>query len=741
MRYGRIAGLVLLLTATSVTAGSSTTLQWTWLDPTPSADSLELLVQGNGIYVAAGQDGVIYMSPDGTTWSPESSAIGEGGTYQDAVFGGTAFVLAGVDASGASHVTSSSDGVHWTDTTLNLKTDNWGMVLAYGNGAYVVMGSDSTATSSDGVHWAVHALNFTPDTVARSLDCTNTVCISIGSVTGQSVEAILFSTDNGVTWSESELQNESVLDSPIANNGSSFFLFVNDGVSKGIYTTPDGNHWTKNTASGNVPIFGGDGGIYWDGTRFLALGSKTSATGTLQSLYSSTDGIAWTQGGVATAPSSLDSTILIGQHQVVTTGSGYVAAGTGDLQIVQSTDFATWTSLFSGSTGSGTNVTDIIYAGGNYVGVGENSASQLAAVVQSTDGVSWNSVYTGTVQIPLTTVAYGGGVYVAVGLDSFLNSSIWLYSADAANWKTISNPPGLIAGDVVYGNGEFVAFVQDQCSNNCPQVESVTSSDGQTWVKHALPAAFVAADAYLNIGFNGTKFIALGGTSSKNEGTVYTSSDGITWTSGGSYKGPAETIFNRIRAFGAGFGAVGSYEEPCTGDPEQCTAIAIFPVVATSPDGVTWSVSVMSAGDLALGPFPDISYTGHEYLVPRGDSAAVSSDGIHWCELAGFPLAAGASTALFNAGQLMVGGSGILSATPGASGSSFTCKDALSGGVYTGGGGGTTGGGGNGNTGTSGGGGDLDLFILTGLLGLAMLKVRSRRGGGRHSPSGLKEFR
>lgn len=704
--------------------GTGTPLQWTWANPTPSADKFTLLVQGGGLYVAAGQDGVIYMSPDGTNWSPESGPIGNGGTYQDAIFGGGLFVLAGVDASGVTHAASSSDGVHWTDAVLSLKADP-GLTLAYGNGTFVVMDSDSTETSSDGTHWTLHGLSFIQIQGSPVLSCINKLCVSFGyDSPTRNNQSVYVSGNDGATWNKSTLRNLG-LDGSISNNGSTFFLF--DGLSPGsIYISTDGNIWTKQTGNGFIPY-----NPYWDGTRFLAVHVESGVS----ILYTSTDGVTWTKGSAITSPSTQIPDILSGPHQVANTGSGYIAAGLNALQIVQSTDFATWTPLFSGSSGSSTGLRDIITVNGRYVGVGATPGS-LPIVMQSADGVTWNTVYTGTKPGQLNTVAYGNGVYVASGVLNvntapFATYSAWLYSTDGTHWVGL-NPPGLIIGDVVYGNGEFVAFMcpNSGCGDQTSD-ESVTSQDGLTWVRHAMPVEFVNDAAQLNIGFNGRQFIALGAANGENEGTVYVSSDGINWTSGGSFPELYGTVFTRIRAFGTGFGAVGSFSEPCPGDPSGCVVDISSPIAATSPDGITWTATT------PLGPnvfqsqlFSDIVYTGHDYFAadPAGDIAA-STDGIHWCDIDAFPIVSSPDTLALNGSQMVAADAegGILTTTVSAGSSSpgFTCKDAVTGGAYTssGSGGGSTGG--TGSTGSSsGGGGELDLLTLGGLLGFAALRRR-----------------
>lgn len=654
--YLRLAGLALLLAATSAVAGSSTTLQWSWSNPNPSGDAFKAVAYGNGVYVAAGQDGVLYMSSDGTHWSPQSSAIGNGGNYLDAIYGGGNFLVAGVDAAGLSHLAVSSDGVHWTDAQIGLSV-NGNIALAYGGGNYVAVGDHSAATSSDGVHWTVKTAPVYAQAFGSGIQYANSTFIIDNA-------DVYFSTDGGATWTLSAGPSLATANSKIAGNGSTFFLFdTTDGVD---YTSTDGDHWTQTTLHGMPPGF--DANVLWDSTRFVTLSNIGQPSVLTYSVYTSPDGITWTKGASVSTPQDTGYSLAhLSPHAIAATGSGYIGAGPQAVNILQSADFATWTTGFAG-TGPTTNFTDLIYAGGRYVAVGGTNGTS-AGIMESADGVAWSSVYTGTGA--LGTVAYGNGIYVATG-----SSGPWLASTDGVTWNAVSNPPPPLVSSLDYGNGNFVGFTGDCTTSPCSGVASVTSQDGKSWVTHPLPAGFVNAFAYDDIGYTGMRFVALGAAQfdssehTKSTVPVFTSCDGVTWTNSSTFsvnvpsdssavRAPPDTDFYKLRRVGNGMAALGTQTISSTSDSSS-------PVVATSLDGSSWSATVIAQpGNISSeGAFSDIAFDGSTYYTAGSPYAAggvtygvqTSSDAAHWNILNGFPIAAEIAAFATNGNQLVGAG-------------------------------------------------------------------------------------
>jgi len=685
-------------------------LQWTWDNPTPSGDQFNVVAYGGGIYVAAGQDGVLFTSSDGIDWTSRSGGIGMGGNYTSAFYDGRQFLLAGVGADGTSHVTVSSDGIHWTDTPLTLANDGK-IGLAYGNGTYLALSGSSDATSSDGMTWTVHSLGFEQAVDQSNLTLAeasvddmvlyaNHVFIAYGEPVGSvgANQGVYYSTDNGMSWTAS---GHAACGAPFVSNGSGFFsydlTFSSSAVS--VCTSTDGKNWTQQTANG-LPPFGLWTPIVWNGSQFVTQSALNSQT------YTSTAGVNWTGNGVSNNAPEIASAVV--------TGSGYLGAVYGILRFATSPDFADWTSQ-SLASGPASFLNDMIYAGGKYITVGGSS------ILESSDGLAWTSIYVSAAG-SITTVAYGNGLYVAAGTD-INDNSLWLSSPDGLNWTAIATPPaGVVASDLAFGNGVFVAFV-----GNCQETSDGTCSaevsmDGKTWVTHAMPPA---DQGPANLAFGDGEFVTLTGSNSNNSVTVYTSTDGSTWTAGSSFTAPQYTSFNRLRALGNGFGAVGTYFPPCTGQPLLCIDAPVYPAIALSPDGAAWSVSELNP---SFQSFSDIATDGTHYFIANGSGLALSTDGKEWCALGGFPIAARANTVIAAGNQLLsAGAQGDLVSSPlptGAGGSSVACTGATYSAldISTGGSGsgGTTGGGSS-----SSGSGSLDLATLLALLALPIFRRRT----------------
>ncbi|MHB8405212.1 MAG: GlyGly-CTERM sorting domain-containing protein [Gammaproteobacteria bacterium] len=675
------------------TRNTTPSLQWTWNNPLPNGDIFNAVAYGNGIYVAAGQDGALYTSTDGSHWSSQSSAITTSGDYEDAIYGGGKFLVAGIDACGFQHIESSSDGIHWTDTQIQL-TGNQYLSLAYGGTTYIVLDGGSTdANSSNGIKWTIHNIaGFEPMGSAEYANGTFTIF-------GPNVRSSYFSVDNGVHWAPSATTITDYSLIPMVSNGSSFFSFGYNSVS----TSTDGSHWTStNYSPATIDGEFVNTNVLWNGTQFLTILDIDG----VPTQFSSTDGITWTQGSPVSGFSNNTNWAQTSIHTILSTGQGYIAAGQTSLSVLQSSDFSTWTPAFTGATGPTIDLKDIIYAGSRYVAVG--ASQNGAGIVESADNGKWNSVYTDGNGTGLSTVAYGASMYAAAGsivtAGGNSNSSPWLSSSDGVNWTPVANPPAPITSQIAYGNGVFVAFVGNCTALGfCNNVTSVTSSDGLNWASHALPSSLITAKAFENIGFIGTRFVAIGNPDSNGMDTVFSSNDGITWASSSSFK--SEGIFYRIRQLSNGMVAALGYV--------SAPSIPPTAVVAYSQDGIAWSVTSTS-----LSPFSDITFDDSNYYTGLSNTISnnlmTSTDGKNWNTYSGAPLAAEISALTTNGNQMVAVGLGgdIVTATPQPPNSGGDCSSKRIGG--------TSGGG-------SSGGGSLDVYTLLLLAGLLVRRGQQWR--------------
>ncbi len=449
---------------TSASSGTSTSvLQWQWENPLPSGDYFNTVAYGGGLYIAAGDDGVLYMSGDGAHWTAQSGPLGMGDHYSALYYAGGKFLAVGADASGNTHVSTSTDGIHWTDTVLSLPAGASADQIGYGNGIWILTGSIAE-TSNDGITWVAHPI--ASDYKFSDAVYAHGVFIVIGTGTNSNTQAVFYSQDNGQTWTESLKLTESITTSPgviettglfvgnLVSNGSEFILLGYDTVLNNppdvnglIYTSPDGVNWTKQP---DAPIYGFGGIAIYNGTDFVTADVDTS-TDTYRE-YTSSDGINWTFGATqgTTAPH-----LLLSNASVAVTPTGYLAVdpNNGPMGLATSSDYVNWNSIFSAS-GPQQDLNNVFYAQGLFIAAGNG------IIMESPDGQTWKTVYTesGSLFEPST---YGNSMYVTNAGTQLVDSS------DGINWQPVSIPANSFFYFITYGNGLFVATGDECNSSNC----------------------------------------------------------------------------------------------------------------------------------------------------------------------------------------------------------------------------------------------------------------------------------
>jgi hypothetical protein len=200
---------------------------------------------------------------------------------------------------------------------------------------------------------------------------------------------------------------------------------------------------------------------------------------------------------------------------------------------------------------------------------------------------------------PLTALAFANNQYVVVGLPILSADAVILTSPDAANWTARTS--GVF--DPLFGVGanstEYVAVggsVNPTANNTI-----LVSPDAANWtVETSTPYAQLRGVAW-----NGTTFVAVGGTF--DNGVVFTSPDGVTWTS--QYPGLIDALSGATKGDGL-FVAVGDAG-----------------TIVTSPDGVNWA----SQNSGTTTDLNSVVWTGQNYVaVGDGGIALVSSNGVNW---------------------------------------------------------------------------------------------------------------
>ena len=213
----------------------------------------------------------------------------------------------------------------------------------------------------------------------------------------------------------------------------------------------------------------------------------------------------------------------------------------------------------------------------------------------------------------ISAVARSGSTFVALTEENLLPGRRVLTSSDGHTWSHPSYTGSPSFGDIVFGNGLFVAV------GDSP-VQVATSPDGVTWTTRL--NSFGGPDLY-SVAWSGSAFVAVG-----EGGFVRRSSDGVTWTAPTTPPVLGAGTLSQLRSVagdGVHFAAVGADHATLDG--------AIF---HSADGGVTWTAATVTpASDFE---FQKVVWDGARFLAASGigvGTAGVwtSTDGAAWTQL------------------------------------------------------------------------------------------------------------
>ena len=329
--------------------------------PAPPPD-INSVAFGAGRYVAVGDEGAIFSSSDGLTWSKKDSK-----------------------------------------TTRNL----WSVI--YGNNLFVAVGDGKIIrTSSNGEEWAVRRYVGEGE-VLLSADYAGGQFVIVGGrgirdtngrLTG--TRGVIVTSVNGITWNERSLPGTEPLLRSIAYAGGKF---VAAGNGETIVTSTDGITWSRTHSASSsstanyltevIPAAGG----------FVAVGLNGV-------VITSTDGTSWTRR--IGAPNNREGKPKHLFNAAYKPGGNYAAVGN-EGAVIYSSNGTSWISV----PGIVEYFNDVIYADGKFVAVGA-----FQAILISSDGVTWNYRNTDERGTPdLNIVIHGGGKFVAAGQKGIIFTS------------------------------------------------------------------------------------------------------------------------------------------------------------------------------------------------------------------------------------------------------------------------------------------------------------------------------
>lgn len=408
--------------------------------------------------------------------------------------------------------------------------------------------------------------------------------------------------------------------------------------SNSAYST-DGITWTL----GTVPAYS----TLSSGKEITYANDKFILGDVRVSLYS-TDGISWNS-----------SSPIPAQYRPASwAASTSLIVGMGAGGVVYSTDGISW----SETSVSGAEPWPVVSNGQGFVSVKPFNNE----VHSSTDGITW-TLTSGLTDYFGTGLAYGQGRYVATTQGSNIVSS-----TDGITWTDYDTGIwGLSA--VVYGSSGFIAL--DDSGTYA------ASTDGSTWTNGTLTVAGAGQIFTETLVYDGSNFVAL----DNNFQIAYYSTDGITWSQGGSVLSYEQILFaadgnvfaprsglystdsgatwqsyasiynngllkfnNDYFQFGRSLFAKSTVLDSFTSyGVEDNRGVTYFNNqylyihnnhrVLTSSDGIVWTADASSSlsRPTSSGRYPSIAIGNNTIFVAReGEPIAYSTDAVTWNEIA-----------------------------------------------------------------------------------------------------------
>lgn len=251
---------------------------WTGLPMSPTngdanafGHQMKGIVYANNLFVAASVKHGLKYSTDGINWTygaytenGNSGNYGNGTTYEcesvDYVNNTFISLFAVWSGQAGFKIDTSTDGMNWTRRSTILTGLWWSpsrIGTAYGNGKYLAYGSrDNMAMSSDLENWTYYPDYFGDD--ARGAAYGNDTWVVVGNYADNTNRLNLaYSTDDGNTWNMVKV-GSGVAPSGVTFHNDIFILSIQD-TTNNIYSSTDGITWTQGSDNGsnddNVPWY------------------------------------------------------------------------------------------------------------------------------------------------------------------------------------------------------------------------------------------------------------------------------------------------------------------------------------------------------------------------------------------------------------------------------------------------------------------------------------------------------
>ena len=191
---------------------------------------------GAGVFVAVGNGGAIYSSPDAVTWTARTPPNTP--NYSDIAYANGRFVVVGgTTGSGTQPVAYSDDGITWTLPATPFTVTRTG--IAYGNGIWVAVGTNAVSISND------NGVNWTTTTGISALGPASGVSFGNGLFCAVALAGGIITSTDGLTWTSVSITNSGVLLDVAFGNQK----FVTIDTAGRVFISNDGATWTQTRTS------------------------------------------------------------------------------------------------------------------------------------------------------------------------------------------------------------------------------------------------------------------------------------------------------------------------------------------------------------------------------------------------------------------------------------------------------------------------------------------------------------
>ena len=385
---------------------------WTTQE-SPVSDAIFDITYSGTQFVAVGFNGRVVTSPDGMSWSQESSGISK--VINAVGYGNGLYVAAGgISSVDTGYVWTSPDGAEWTEQDSGIF--EWMYDAAYIEGKYYVIGGGKIIRSDDGLSWTT------------VYDATGWEIISMGYGEGVYVGGTfggtgIRSTDGGSTWSDMVNTEGSPIEGIAWHEDLGLFIGVcQDG--RVLTASPADDFWTVTAHAVSTPL--------WD-AAFDPLTGNTVMVGdgrTIAMINAS---------DVLSTTASVTTSALYG---VAVSGSTYVAVGWGGAVIVSQDSGANWETV---TPATGETLLDVEHGNGMWMAGGYSGT-----LIMSSNGVDWTDA--SGLYGSIYGIVYGDGLFVAYGARG--SNGTVMVSEDGLDWNEYDFTSGYLASGA-YAEGTF----------------------------------------------------------------------------------------------------------------------------------------------------------------------------------------------------------------------------------------------------------------------------------------------